>query len=275
MSAIPAGCCGRPTGDGATVCPAHAHELDEMVSIVGAFHGLAWTLEVAYTRQDRIGQRNGGRSAETSLPWNDKASDASKALYAALRRWADVVARETRDNAPPAELAPLARWLRPRIGWLRHHQHGADAYHDIRAVYKAAVRVVGPPPDLVYAGPCGEPLPNGEGDCPDDLYAFPGAAYVSCRCGAVWDVLDRRRWLLEAVEDQLATAKEISRALTAYAFEVTESMIRNYANRKDKSGNPAPLLVPRGRNSAGTLLYRIGDVLDVATRVVEKTKVAS
>lgn len=265
MSAIPCGCCGRPVADG-FVCPADSFRLDEAIQSISAYHGLAWALEITLTRQDRFGTRNGSRSAEKPVPFNHKASTASGRLLSVLRYWANRVARETGDNRPPSDLAPLATWLRPKVGWLRYHEEGARAHTTILDAVADVRRVIDRPPDLVYAGPCGATPEDADEECLEDLYAFPGASYVSCRCGTVWDVQERRRWLLDAAEDQLATTKEISRALTQYAFTVTESMIRNYEHRG--------LIARRGTKGRATL-FRIGDVLDVATRVVDKPRAAA
>lgn len=261
MSENLCGCCARPVADGSTVCVSCAYRLDEALSSISEYRGLAWDLAATVARQDRIGDRNGGGSpsAETALPFNHRAAQAAVRLTAALKVWADQIAHETGDRAPPVELARLAGWLRPRVGWLRHHERGAYAFSFILDAVREARRVIDRPPDLIYAGPCGAALSDGGGECDEDLYAFPGAAYVTCRgCDTSWDVQERRAWLLVSVEDILATATEISRALTTYAYPVTTAMIRGYVRRQE--------LVARGRNEQGAARYRIGDVVELVTR---------
>ncbi|MFC6885310.1 MULTISPECIES: hypothetical protein [Actinomadura] len=276
--------CGQPARD-ATFCASCAYRLDEAIAQISVHHGLAWDLELATTRQARLGDRGGPRSAQVPLPYDERAGDAATTLHRALARWAAVIARETTGprrpglpgpvcgrrarcahpscrmirasrppEPPPVTLTGLATWLRPRVGWLRHHAAGQQAYDEILAAVAAARRVVDRPAERLYAGPCD--------DCGEDLYARPGAAAVPCPgCHAVYEVEARRAWLLRAAEDVLASATDISRAITRLGQPVTPEAIRGYAHRG--------LLLPRTHRTTGgrtVPLYRLGDVVDVLTR---------
>lgn len=274
--------CGRPLRDG-TFCTTCAYRLDEAIAQVGAYHGLAWDLELGASRQVRLGDRTGPRAAETPLPYDDRPGRAADALHRVLAYWADLVATETgmRDWKPgrigptcppgcghpsctlirppslpptePGKLAQLAVWLRPRVGWLRHHPRGQTAFDEITAAVANARRAVDRPPERTYVGSCD--------NCAEDMYVRPGASVVICPgCDELYDVETRRRWLLTAAEDVLATATEIARAVTNLGQPVTAEMIRGYAHR-------GRLLV-RGRRTVGgrqTPVYRLGDVLSILT----------
>jgi hypothetical protein len=235
--------------------------LDAAIADVCAHHGLGWDLDLALARQVCIGARDGSRPTETAWPWDDRAGKAAAELMRVLRKWAYRIKDETGAGYPPRKMAPLAGWLRPRVGWLRHHPDGAAAHGEILDAVRAARRTVDRPADRLYAGPC---------DCGADLYARLGAAYVVCHADAhdgpvAWPVEERRRWLLNSAADVLATATEISRALTRYQQPVTPSALRGYVHRGQ--------LVSRGERPDGgrtVKLYRLGDVLDILARQVER-----
>jgi hypothetical protein len=253
--------CGRPSPD-ATICPGCGYKLDAAISAIVEYQGLAYDLDVAITRQSRIGSRSGARSTETPVAFDQRASEASQHLKGVLAGWARVVAEETGAELPVDTLTGIATWLRPRVGWLRHHEAGAEAYNAIRDAVKAARRVCDRPAEKLYAGPCDE--------CGEDLYARLEAVYVMCvnpihEDELIWSVEERRRWLLQSAEDVLASPLEISRALTRYAQPVTPSAIRGYVHRGQ--------LVARGERLEGSRqipVYRLGDVLDILARQAER-----
>jgi hypothetical protein len=246
--------CARPISDGATFCVNCAHQLDAAIADISAYHGLAWDLQITTTRQARIGSREGARSTETPIAYDQRASDTSTHLKIVLASWARLIAEETGAEPPTDDLPRIAAWLRPRIGWLRHHPAGAEAHNEILDAVRDARRVTDRPAERLYAGPC---------DCGEDLYARLDAAYVTCASPAheqeiVWPVDERRRWLLASAEDVLASTTEISRALTRYAQTLTPSAIRGYVARGR--------LVRHGErveNGRTVPLYRLGDVLQI------------
>jgi hypothetical protein len=262
------GVCGRPTPDNATVCPRCAHVLDADIADVAAPRGLAYDLDIALGRRTHTAltatevaeeKRAPGVLPANPLPYNPRASAVAGELARVLRRWAYVVKDGTGDTYPPRRMVDLAGWLRPRVGWLRHHEAGADAYEQITGAVHEARRVIDRPADKLYAGPCDE--------CGRDLYAGIDAAYV--RCGNVdgheggdewvWSVVERRRWLLDSARDVLATTTEISRALARYQGKsLTTEAIRGYVKRGR--------LTVRGHRPDGgrkVPLYRLGDMLDI------------
>jgi hypothetical protein len=277
--------CGRPIQDTALICQTCGMLLDAAIADVCAYQGLAYDLDVALARQARLNTRDGSRPTEAAVAFDARAGRAATVLTQVITHWTRLVARETgagtvptygpacrscrhrscreiRTRGLPGEgLAAAAAWLRPRVGWLRYHVDGPQAHEEILDAVHTARRICDRPPDRLYAGPC---------DCGEDLYGRLDAPYVICHGtthdGPVaWEVVARRRWLLESARDVLATGTEISRALTRYAQPVTPSALRGYVHRGT--------LIARGERVEGgrmVMLYRLGDVLDILARQAER-----
>lgn len=220
-----------------------------------------------------------GTLRPTPLLYEQAAVTAALVLRAALHRWASVVAHGTGVHAPtnvrgigpacrrrcthgscraipaipapPHTLTGLAAWLRPRVGWLRHHHDGQRAQQEILSAVRAARAAVDRPAERLYAGPCDE--------CGEDMYGRPGARIVECPpCELVYEVEARRQWLLRSAEDVLATATEIARAITRLGQPVTPEAIRGLVHRKQLFAHGVR---PVGKREVP--VYRLGDVLDV------------
>ena len=244
--------CSRPAPD-TSICYPCEHELTAEVRSVSEARGLAWDLDLAISKQNVFRTSSGvsGGSDEPPIPMDERASAVSRALCRALDRWAGVVRRETGLTAPSStpNLAELASWLHPRLGWLRHHADAAEAHREITTAVRMARRTVDRPADRHYAGPCDV--------CGADVYAREGASYVACQSPVhdepvIWPAHERREWLLEAAMDVLATAPVIAAALTALDRPVTVHSIRGLKRRGK--------LTPRWLNDAGHELYLVKDV---------------
>lgn len=246
--------CGRPSRD-ATICMGCACELDAAIAEICEVRGLAYDLDIALSRQARLGDRNGSRSTETPVAYDKRASEAAKNLKGILVGWTRVIAEETGADLPPDTLAGIATWLRPRVGWMRHHPAGAEAHDEIIDAVRLARRVIDRPAERLYAGPC---------DCGEDLYAKHGAAYVECHNHEqpiVWPVEARRTWLLDSAREMLLTTTEISQALALYAMDASPAALRGYVGRGR--------LFRKGGDDRKPL-YRLGDVLDILARQAER-----
>lgn len=215
------GACDRPTRD-ATLCAGCGMRLDEAIASISDYHGLAWDLELAVTRQTRRSAGPSARPAESAIAYDERAADAERTLRRVLAKWAGRIADETGAGRSGDEtLAGLAAWLRPRVGWLRYHPDGAEAFDQITQAVEQARRVVDRPADRLYAGPCNA--------CGEHLYARPGAAYVTCRdaeCGASYEVAERRSWLLTSLDDHLANAQQLARLVGYLGITIPDSTIR-------------------------------------------------
>ncbi|MBB5137589.1 hypothetical protein HNP84_007341 [Thermocatellispora tengchongensis] len=236
-------------------------------------------LEMAITRQERLGAGTGGRPGrETPIPFGVAASEVAWALRTTLVSWVLVMLDEEQPRPrgatcgrtgcghpscgwirnprrPPEETLPaMAEWLASRAEAIRRHPHGAAGVDEILDAIRRAQAVTTRGADLLYCGPCGAWTMQGE--CEMHLYARAGAGRVQCRCGAIWDVAQRRDRLLRAAWRTLASATEIARALTSLDHPITPERIWQWAHRGR--------LTVRGYRREGRRLiplYRVGEVM--------------
>src|SRR5690606_22826324 len=142
-----------------------------------------------------------------------------------------------------------------RVDGLGLHDIGPEAVDEITDAVAGCHRVIDRRPDRWYAGPCTAGADEGQGGT--DPYALRSGGTVACRRGeAVYDVADRRKWLLEEAEDRLAHATEIARAVSWLgATPLTPDRVRQWAARER--------LTAKAHDSRGRALYRIGDAIDL------------
>lgn len=238
--------------------------------------GLAADLDLALSRQTRLGRHSGGaaRPADSGLSWDERARQAEQHLRAILVGWVrllnDSVNHDYAGPACPTYPHRSCRYLRlgrlpadtlPAIAaWLTRHRQAllahpaAEAIEEIRQAVRQSRRAIDLPPEYWFAGPCNTPAEDGDALCQADLYAQHGAHQIRCRsCGAAHDLAYRLAWVMWRAEDHLGTATEIARALSSFGEHVTAAAVRGYAHR-DR-------LLQRGVNRAGHPFYRLGDVI--------------
>ena len=195
-----------------------------------------------------------GRAAVVPLPYDPRASEAAAILRSALVGWV----RELHTGAEPwpgDTLASMAAWLSERQGRILIHPAASEAHGELTAAVRAAQAAIDIPPARQYAGPCRA--------CARPLYARPGASSTECRdCRTPHDVDERRAWMLEQVQDQLATAHQVAYALSALGCEIKPDRVRQWVRRG--------MLAPRGHDAARRRLYRIGDAYELLARLSER-----
>jgi hypothetical protein len=238
------------------------------VAAVGAYHGLAYDLDIAIAKQSKFRHSSGGRPGGDDQPIliDERASDAAQALRKTLAKWARVIASDTGAEQPRDSLPAIAAWLRRRIRWVAGRDDAAQAYEEICSAVRAARIAVDRPGDRVYVGQCDED------GCGQGLYARPGDQWAVCRAEVhaeplMWPVDDRRNWLLQQAADFVGTSTEVAAALSRYARPVTKSVIRGL----DYRGVITPVQV----DSRGRKLWRLGDVLDAVAPILTSEKAAS
>lgn len=290
--------CARPTA-GALVCDPCQRQLREDLEAVHeqthprtgqVMPGLAAELELAVTRQTRLGGATGGsRATERPLPFSQDASRVrSTATHTFLAWLLDAAARRRRRIAPlgptcrdcthpscerrRGNLAGMALCLVDHLPWLLVRADAGQAVDELTYAVALIRRAIDRPADRVYVGTCLAPLPDRK-HCTTDLYAHRGADTITCpACTVEYDVSARRSWLLDQAENQLATAPEIARAVTALGQPIKVERIRQWAHRGrliphtfdelDSDATGATRIRP---------LYRVGDVLDLIAAQESKT----
>lgn len=273
--------CGSPLADNAYVCMRHrcAGGLTQVLAEIPA---LAEQLDIAVSKQQRITRtgrpdpadiltiedraRISQSDAEASvhiqsLPYDPGVSNVADHLRATLVSWAKLVVEDRGLPWPADTLADMSAMLLGQVEWLRHQPFGGEAVTDIRQAAWRGWAVCDQPVERVYAGPCDRKGEHGDTPCLEELYVPLGASEAECRCGLVWNVADRRSWLLESAEGMLVTAADLSRFLTVYGEPVKVDRIKKWAQRGQ--------LQQHGRDGRGHPLYRVGE----ATRLlVEMTR---
>lgn len=211
-------------------------------------------LDLAISRQSRSGERVGGRSAERPLPFNTAASEAHSLLAHTLSRAALVYGMATGSGAPRRAaryLLGLNVGLGQRLDIIWFHKALAIAISQADLAIDA-------PPARSYVGICSAPKANLT-YCHVELYAVEGQGVVTCpSCKAQHDVGDRRAVLMRAVEEVLATATDIARAVHLFNEPIKPALIHTWKARGK--------LHPGGTNAQGQPLYRVGDVLSLAAQ---------
>lgn len=254
--------CERPVKDQAYACQACADRLSRALAEVPA---LIADLRTSRARQARLGGAATGvlsRSFERPLPWNEHASEATEILKSTLVSWCRLVLDERGGPLPADNLASVALWLLGQVEWLRHHPDADEAIDEITHAVGRARHVIDRAPGRVYAGPCREEWGDetaGEWCCTASLYAKHGAHEVVCEfCTAEHNVEARRVWLLESSADQLCTAADLSRFLTAYGEPITAERIRKWVQRGQ--------LAPHGTDHRSRPVYRVGDATEALAK---------
>lgn len=257
-------CAQRPAPD-TTICRTCMDHLVHEVASVGAYHGLAYDLDIAIAKQAKFRASPGGRNYTDERPVliDERASDAAGALKAALARWARVIVDETGAEQPSDTLSGIASWLRLRIRWLAGHADAVRAYDQICEAVRAARFAIDRPTERQYTGMC---------DCGRPLYAREGDRWAVCRAEEheepfMWPVSEMREWMLDQALGFVGTTTEISAALSRMSKPVTPAAIRGYVFRGK--------LRPVWADERGRALYLLGEVLTASMPIMTSEKIAS
>jgi hypothetical protein len=168
----------------------------------------------------------------------------------AQRRAGRIQGPRCEGQAPEHPVAVLAAWLVGQVDWLRYRPEADEAFDEITYACRLAERVVDRQPERWYAGPCGAD------GCEAELYPPAGAKVIRCPdCGTEHDAQDRRDWLLDEAEDQLAGASWIAATLTSLGRTVRADTVRQWAERER--------LIPHGHDANGRPLYRLSEVREL------------
>jgi hypothetical protein len=162
----------------------------------------------------------------------------------------------------PSSVTLLA-WLLGAVDSIRMDEAAAQIYDEITYAHAQALRIIDRPEPEVYAGRCDSAdvrvsAENGQlrpevGECGADLYARLGDKAVNCQaCGAVYDLAERKRELLDRVDNEWARPHVIANALTSLDEPITPETLRKWIER----GHIKQVAI----DDHGKALYRVGDV---------------
>jgi hypothetical protein len=246
--------CDHPSPNGylCTVC------MGNLRRDLRAVPGLLKDLAVTISKQDRLSDPSGRKGDEHPLPLKLGPMEARRDLTATLTAWvchvaARVAPTEPVEFSPAMSAVYLLHYL--DFGTIQRDEEAGDLADEIGYAVIQAQRATDKSLQLQYAGPCDE--------CGTDLYGRPKTAEVKCEnCQRTYPIAERRKWLLEHVEDMLLTAAEMSRALpNLLQQQLTSAMIRGWAHRGKLTQHPPDPRDPR------CPLYRLGDVVDLVHEV--------
>ncbi|WP_032389239.1 hypothetical protein [Rhodococcoides fascians] len=183
-----------------------------------------------------------------------------------------------RRDAAALSMRPIG-YLEQTAVWLACHPHDLrthpaidelfDSLSDVVAIVNKAIDQL---PELRYKGVCQyvEYDQGRERRCNTDLYAEKGEEWVQCpRCRASYAVAKLDRDILAQMREMNYTAVELQSLLRELGKRVPKSTLYRWINERK--------LTPRGWMREGRIIqrwihrndpavYRLGDVLDLATR---------
>jgi hypothetical protein len=282
---------GRPVHDAGKLCTACwadlEHDLTELAE------SLLHDLDRVLAGATRSGSSPIGIvvRAERGLGFNEAAGDLLRELHNTLGGWVRVLFEDNFQtpelvcslcfveqrhhaegpadrprywyvlNAPMVrdDTADFARWLDEHEREIRRHEAVGELWQGVHDLAEEARRITRPAREpKVYLGVCSVHIVEADGEriyCDAELYAPAGWQGIRCPgCGTMHAISQRREVMLSAVAEQLLTAVECSRALTAMTgAEVSVNTIRSWAHR-GKLDQHDP------REGETSPRYRVGDV---------------
>lgn len=218
--------CNRPS-DGWIVCRTCGNRLQEHLRDAG---WMLDELDLVMSQQTRYADKAHGKSAETALAYNAKASEAYTALVHAIGTSARLVADHNGWDMDASTAVGTADWLERRIASVRLHVGGGDMYGEIMSAWKAAIQVIDRPAARQYLGQC-EQDPEGV-DCGGRIYGREGKPHARCdTCGGIYEAEALRTYLVRELEAKLLTAAEIARLSTYLGLHMNREQVRKRINQ--------------------------------------------
>lgn len=174
--------------------------------------------------------------------------------------------------APTFLFEKFAVWLACHPQELRTHPAIDEMFDSLSDVVAIVNKAIDQLPELRYKGVCQyvEYDQGRERRCNTDLYAEKGEEWVQCpRCRASYAVAKLDRDILAQMREMNYTAVELQSLLRELGKRVPKSTLYRWINERK--------LTPRGWMREGRIIqrwihrndpavYRLGDVLDLATR---------
>lgn len=260
--------CGNPA-DGVVLCPGCQHTVRKGLANISAHHRDLFSLPGRVLGQGRstgeVSDPTGSSVARGDI--RDLVDDEAAATKNALVGWIRMLIDDRPRAFYPTEdtVEAIARVLAQQLRSIATLEWAGDFTADVLRIERRLRKTVEANKGLWYAGVCGTITNPDTGlFCTRVLYADPDKDEVRCPvCRTTWPVVERRRILLRAAEDEETNVATIARACLVLLGEETslaklERRIQNWIDRG--------LIERRGHTDVDGRLrkvYRLGDVLDM------------
>lgn len=175
--------------------------------------------------------------------------------------------------AADASSATIAQWLKRHVHDIRMTDTASETFDLISRMVGDLHHLFDNPPPALFLGECKAEFEDGE--CTQSLYLDADkvtSTEVACpRCGITHDVAERRKVLMEGVNDYTGTAKEISHLLRLVGgTDVTERRIREYAAHGMLPQKGTRLEFNNQGHPHNAATYRIGDVREILDKLQDR-----
>ncbi len=233
---------------------------------LGDLPALVEQLDLTLSRQVGQSDRVGGRGPEKPMAYNVGASNVLGEIKAVLVGWVRDLVESGEGRTPADTHQACALFLVARIRTLRVHPAAEEIAREVADVHRKATEAIDRPPVTFFAGHCEAVDFEAEvvAVCGKPLYARLGEQTAKCKCGARYDVEERRGWLLDAAQGYLLTKSDMIRAVAGLLGEdVSDARFRKWIERER--------LIGQGPDMMGRETYRVGDVLDLLNTRMEAT----
>jgi hypothetical protein len=256
--------CRAPSRDHAYYCDPCRTKLD---IALGNMTWLDEQIDVSITRQKGVNLNSGGsKSAETPIPWHDKAAEARRHLHGILVLWVkyctDENVRGTPTWAPRDNLPSMARFLLHCTHGLSLLDIGPDAHDEITKAVADCERIIfWKKRSRSYLGPCEARTLDEDGHdvgvCTGDVYAEEDADIGKCDlCGEGVTVVIRQGELNKKLDSRLCTAAELARICVYLGLDAPRDKVR----KKVHYWHAHKRIVSHATDPAGDPMFRYGEV---------------
>lgn len=201
------------------------------------------------------------RIASSRPPLAFYVLDVMHQLEQDARSYAHQLINETHDWTPRTSAMPaLLDEIAGRYGhWTNgdNPQTALDFCDWAHEKSEEVRRITEQPPPATWIGPCRN-SDNPDQPCADHLYVRPGSHHATCpTCKATTDVLERREWMRERLEQRLMTRSELAAALVILDTPVKIRTIDTWIERRRLVA-----AIGDGKHR----LYRLSEAIDLAAR---------
>lgn len=176
------------------------------------------------------------------------------------------------DGSLPRDASPavIAHWLTGHVRWIRLQPDAKETFAMLGKICGELHHLFDNRPPTLFLGECKAEFEDGE--CTESLYLDQDkitSDTVDCpRCGITHDVAERRKTLMEGVDDYHGTAKEISRLLRNIGgTDVSTAAIARYVRMGKLASVGTRMEVRSDGQMIQVSVYRIGAVRELVRQL--------